>query len=821
MYDIFIKNFYRNGVLVKDEVRLYSIPIQEGNQDNVLTDPIVSTEVGKTGSFEFTVYPNHPYYHALAQMRTIMRVDYDGETIFRGRILTIDNTLTGIKKIHCEGDMAFLLDSFQMGTKKENWPKMKLGDYIEEILENHNQQMSEAGETDKCIYPGYIPGAYPDEFTSEQIIENVTQAFGSSSHEQSMNALETLAKEFGGIFRTYYSIEDRKTYLDWCRCWFRKEPDSYPIAITQNIIDANSNSEVDNIFTAVIPVGKSDDGDEIFINGYRTDIHGNNNRILVPQITKVYSEADLNRGYVNKSIYEKAVDQYGIIYKVQNFSNADTQEKLWSYACDWIKNNYVGGITDYDLSAVDMHHVDGKLEKYLAGDCIPIILPSDMTELDEYNPDKRSSTVYRTILSIKYDLHHPDKNSYSAGIPSDILTYEYGTSSTSKSKSSGGGGGKKGGASGKAGPKTPKGDGDDQETQERLEALDSLAYQFVIDASHNSTEYRALNAKNPERAAAAQKASKIVVKKTLEDPNFGKAEITSLVVDGKKGKIGIMPPLAAEIMLPELYSSGLLQNPGFMNMIDGCEEFVETANALTFSASDKSIAFRGNNSPTMEAITDKLVEMKQNGIITGNETPEEIVAIVEDITGQVVDPNIVAEISVTVDEQGKEAGKVDLAKEDVKNVTMNAGGNDGRGSAVIGRETKSGGKWLIKMNEPLQYKDSEGVTHTVPNGTIDASDYAILSKGGQSIPSVFAQIGVFDTLIAENARLIKLKADNAEFGTVKAEVANLKKVTADIVSANYVTTKDLNTATIRLCNRNVTPKLFSQLSMGSWVLAVT
>ena len=52
MYDIFIKNFYRNGVLVKDEARLYSIPIQEGDQDNVLTDPIVSTEVGKTGSFE-------------------------------------------------------------------------------------------------------------------------------------------------------------------------------------------------------------------------------------------------------------------------------------------------------------------------------------------------------------------------------------------------------------------------------------------------------------------------------------------------------------------------------------------------------------------------------------------------------------------------------------------------------------------------------------------------------------------------------------------------------------------------------------------------
>ena len=775
MYDIYLKNYYWEGKLVKDEVRLYSIPFQEGDFDNILTDPTVSAELGKTGTFEFTIHPNHPYYHALAQMRSIMRVDYDGETIFRGRILTVDNALAGAKKIHCEGDMAFLLDSFQMGSKKENWPEMHLSEYLEQILENHNQQMSEAGETDKCIYPGYLPGSYPDEFTDEQIIKDEVQAFGSSSHEQSMNALETLAKEYGGFFRTYYSIEDQKTYLDWCRCWFRKDlENAYPIAITQNIIDANSNSEVDNIFTAVIPVGKADGGDEIFIDGYKTDIHGNNNRILVPQITKVFSEAELDRGYVNKSIYEKAVEQYGIIYKIQNFSNADTQAKLWEYACDWIKNNYVGGITDYDLSAVDMHHVDGEVEKYLAGDCIPLILPSDMTEMDEYNPDKRSSTIYRTLLSIKYDLHHPEKNSYSAGIPSDILNYEYGTSSTSKSKSS-----SKGGGGGKAAPKGGGGPKDKQkEEEERLAALDSLAFEFVIDASHNSKEYKAMNAKNPEHAAAAQRTAKLIVKKTLTDPDFGEEDITTLVLDGEKGKLSMIPPSDAQEIFYRMFGDGWQNNPEYLKMINANEDFVNLSNSLILDSTGKSLEFRGNSKLTKDEIVEELNNLKSQ--LTGDETPEEVSNMLSDVIGDVVDPNIVAELGASADALGNESGYLKMGQEDNEDINLDAGGNSGKGTVKIG---KKNGKWLVNVNEPLKYTEG-GVTKTLPDGTIDAEDYAILKDGLQSIPSFSTKVAAIDTVIATTVHAVEVNASS-----IKAIEGSINTITS-----NMITTKTLQSA---------------------------
>lgn len=839
MYDIYLKNFYWNGELVKDEVRLYSVPIQDGDQDNVLTDPSVSSEVGKTGTLEFTIYPNHPYYHALAQMRTIMRVDYDGDTIFRGRILTVDNTLTGVKKVHCEGDMAFLLDSYQMGSKEEERASITLNQYIHQILDNHNSQMGEAGETDKFIYPGFIPGEYTEAFSEDQIIENVSDTFGSDSHEQSMNALEALTKEFGGFFQTRYSVEDGKTYFDWCKHWFYKDlENSQPIAITQNIIDAQSNSEVDNIFTALIPVGKHE-GEDIFITGYRTDIHGSNNRILVPQITQVFSEAELNNGYMNKALYEKAVQQYGIIYKVQNFSNAETQDQLWEYACDWIKNNYVGGITDYDLSAIDMHHVNGQIEKYMAGDCIPLELPSDMTELDEYNPDKRSNVIYRTILSAKYNLHHPDKNSYTAGISSDILNYEYGTKSTSKSKSSGGGGGK-GSASSKGGGNKNQMQtigGDSAWTEQQL---DRYCWSYVVNAEYNNDLYQELKKQDAidgtNRAKNAEKASHVALTKDVrmievlddgskEERNMGIA--TTMVLDAEMGVLNFFTP-AIEFLGVDAWGNKLTDVKTTKSLeIDGYNGYLsmkqlpsyhDTPIADGIEAIGKCLDVIGEKtSYLIDPLNVFNLRNKEKGaemkFTTGNSALDSIITSFTDgesgITGELKNM-----LLPTGSADGESLDPEQLLS--MATIFQDGGGNNGSGTSQVGKQND---RWLIQMNQPLQYNEG-GQIKTVPNGTIDAADYAVLKtiEGQDPIPSVKAQVGVFKTLIADNIRAIDLKADKAEFNTVQADVASLKKVTADIVNAKYVTAAHLNSNDVTIQNKKVRWVQFSQVGIATPVL---
>ena len=792
MYKITIKNYYRSGVLVKDETTLYHIPIQEGEKDNVLTDPSVSCDLGKTGTLEFTIYPNHPYYHAIAQMRTIMRVEYDGDTIFRGRILTVDNTMAGVKRIHCEGDMAFLLDSYQMGMKKELRSDTTLNAYITDILDEHNRQMMESGETDKCIYPGYVPGNYPSFISNMQQIPNETEPFGSDSTEQTMSALESLTKEFGGFFRTRYSDTDKKSYLDWCRLWFREDLENgQPVSITQNIIDAQSNSEVDNIFTALIPIG-SNEGEDVFITGYRTDIHGDNNRILVPHIAQVYSADELDTGYTTKELYEKAVEQYGIIYKTQKFANADTPEKLWTYACDWIKNNYVGGITSYDLTAIDMHHVNKQVVKYLAGDLIELTIHSDMTELDEYNPDKQSNTVYRTLLNAKYDLHHPDKNSYTAGIPSDILNLEYGTKSTSKSSANGGGGGGKG-AGGKGGGSNRKKQEEEEKRQAREKAQEALAWKLVWDETYNNTEYNAL--KNMVGGAAVKPAlqtSQVIVKQIISNPEIDtKEEVfeqTAMVLNGQKRAATISASLAAPGMASTLQKF-MKMNPTGRKLLEMDEGYQRTVSSIAINAGLKQVGVSGKNKTALDNILDQAVGLG----ITADTPLDTATSMIKNITDNVTPPNIVASFGSVADANGNESGLIEAGKEAVTNLVMNGGGNGGTGTVNVGKESAAT-DWLIQMNQPLQWKDSQGTVHTLPSGTINAKDYSSLKEAsGNPIPSFTTQVGVFKEAIASNLSAINatiedLSATKATVRTLNATIANIDNLIATKVDAKFSST---------------------------------
>ena len=202
MYGIYIKNYLdSNGTPQTNEILLYSIPISDFDSGSgyVLIDPVVKNEMGKTGTLEFGMAPNHPYYNRLMQMKTIMRVDYDGTCIFRGRVLTIDTSpLTGERKVHLEGDLAFLMDSIQPGVKEEERPEVSVLTYIQSLLQEHNNQMAEENSNDKKIFPGELPGQYSASIDDTQkIVVNGNLNFGSNSWGSTMSALESLTKEYG------------------------------------------------------------------------------------------------------------------------------------------------------------------------------------------------------------------------------------------------------------------------------------------------------------------------------------------------------------------------------------------------------------------------------------------------------------------------------------------------------------------------------------------------------------------------------------------------------------------------------------------------
>lgn len=462
--EFYLKHYKNaNGAIVDSETLIESVPFDAG-MEPVLTNPRIKNEMGKAGSFEFGLERNSPYYDSMLQMKTIVRVVYFGNTIFRGRVLTIDRTMQGSRSIHCEGDFAFLMDTIQDGEKDDARPEIELLEYLRRILAKHN---SLADDDHKFTY-GELPYKYSDAVQAGRRLvvpnEKKTQKFGSSSFNTTMDRFEDLLSNFGGYWRTRYNESTGTTYLDWLDNYFR-EYDGRKVEVARNLIDISGTTEVENLFTVVLPIGKGSNSENLYITDWWPQIkssHARVNYIEVPELATVplYSDAELNSSYHRKEDYANAISKYGRIWRVVEFENADSPEKLFTYAKDWIKNTYMPELTQWDVSALDLRIVGGEDRPLLVGDRISLTHPE---------VDNRFDAL--TIISAEYDLYNPDKNKYKIGVPNQEVNASYGVKSPSKKGGGGGGGG--GGISASVG-----GQSDESQQIEQLRAMLLEQYMF-------------------------------------------------------------------------------------------------------------------------------------------------------------------------------------------------------------------------------------------------------------------------------------------------------------------------------------------------------
>ena len=422
-FEIYIKNYKaQNGNIVSVERLMQTIPM---TSDPVITNPKVKTDLGKAGSFEFGLEMNSPYYDAMLQMKTILRVVYFGVTIFRGRVLTIDKSFQRSRTVHCEGDLAFLIDSHQIGQKEESRPETDLFTYLTSVIAQHNSDVADA---EKRFTLGEVPMGYSQSVLSDQMVnipaDKAIQKYGNSSYDTSMDRLESLLSDFGGYMRTRYDSSNGTTYLDWYDNYYNPYV-GQDIEVLSNLIDLSGPTEVENLFTVVLPIGKKDNG-EVYINEWWPKVrldHAKVNYITVPELATVplYSDAELTSGYHRKEDYTNAISRFGRIWKVVEFENANTPQKLFTYAKDWIKNNFMPELTQWDVSALDMRFIDGQTRALYTGDRIKLVHP----EVDQ-------NYMYITIISAEYDLYNPDKNKFKIGVPNQQLNASYGVKQKSK-----------------------------------------------------------------------------------------------------------------------------------------------------------------------------------------------------------------------------------------------------------------------------------------------------------------------------------------------------------------------------------------------------
>ncbi len=432
MFKIYIKNFMQNGQLNTSEALLQEVPVDDKSMIRLLA-PNVKNEMGNAESFSFGIQPGTKYYDAFLQMKTYIRVMYENACIFYGRVLTIDNGFFGERKIRCEGAFSLFIDSSYPGKEEKYRPNQSTYSYMQSIINNHNSQVS---DNNKRFILGNVPGNYSG-VSSEQQIKNDTRKFGQDSYTDTKSALEDLRSHYGGYFRTRAAgkIGDG-IYLDWLNHYFNSNVISQTVEVSKNILDLSDTTEVDNIFTAIIPIGKTTSNDtsksHISLKGYRTDIHGDNEYLKVSDICKIYTDGQLESGYHKASDYHNAESQYGLIFKTVSLSDADNQAKLFTEACEWIKNNYQPAVTKYNVKAVDMRQIGENTSKILVGDRVRIIYP-----VGKEDGSIEKQELVLTCLSVDFDLYNPENNQYTFGIPANVLTKTYGLNKKSKSTNDG------------------------------------------------------------------------------------------------------------------------------------------------------------------------------------------------------------------------------------------------------------------------------------------------------------------------------------------------------------------------------------------------
>lgn len=274
-----------------------------------IVNPKIELELNKTGSFDFTIYPNNPNFDRLKKMKSIIKVFQNDYLIFRGRILNDESGFYNEKQVSCEGELAFLVDSVQRPYEFKGSPY----DLFAQLINNHNAQVSD----EKKFLVGNV--------TVEDANNYISRS--DSTYSNTLDSLmEKLVKPLGGYL--FVRHETDGNYIDWLKDFNILA--SQTIEFGKNLIDLNRLIKGEDIATAIIPLGAkvSESGDE---------------RLTISEI---------NNG-IDYVFDEEAVEKYGWIFKTVTWDDVTVAANLLRKANEHLASakNLIGSI---ELNAIDV-----------------------------------------------------------------------------------------------------------------------------------------------------------------------------------------------------------------------------------------------------------------------------------------------------------------------------------------------------------------------------------------------------------------------------------------------------------------------------------
>ena len=364
-------------------------PREEGVQ--ISTGKLVE-ESGQSPTLSFTVQPTHPLWRAFNREsvmnteREIELTEHETQKIlFRGRIRKVSMSMNGSIDVTCEGAMAYLNDTTVRPYKTYDTDEIdceinapaKAGELFEWFIEQHNARVSNRCEKFKVgINAGVNFGALQR---------------GTGTRPTTLKEMrEKLTKLCGGYFRVRYVGEDN--YLDWLNADGSSEA-AQSVELGQNLLDLQTGADGKDIYTAIVPVGKTGEGED------------------EKDVTIDDEHAYVGGGYdiVGDAVVDTAMaERYGVIEKLMEYDHLSQPQALADKA---VADLAAGKLSDsITVSATDLHYADATVQQ------IDYLQRVQVTS-EPHGIDRMMLCVGRTI-----NLVDPKATRYSFGAIEGTLT---------------------------------------------------------------------------------------------------------------------------------------------------------------------------------------------------------------------------------------------------------------------------------------------------------------------------------------------------------------------------------------------------------------
>jgi hypothetical protein len=275
-------------------------------------DPSLELELNKTGSFVFTLYPDHPRFSTVKRLKSIIEVFQDDYLLFRGRVLDEEVGWHNEKTFSCEGELAFLLDSIQRPYDFTG----SIPDFLGMLLSNHNAQT----DPEKQFTLGNVAVTDPNDYIVRSDIDYV-------------NTWDVITKKLVEMLGGFLQVRhvNGVNYLDYLAESTLLAPQK--ITFGKNLLDLKRTRKGEDIATVIIPLGAK--------------LEGTDQRLTI---------ASVNGGvdYVQDS---DAIAQFGKIVKTVIFDDvtepSNLKTKGEAYLSDSVKQWESIELTAADMATVN------------------------------------------------------------------------------------------------------------------------------------------------------------------------------------------------------------------------------------------------------------------------------------------------------------------------------------------------------------------------------------------------------------------------------------------------------------------------------------